>query len=460
VDQLRGVARWRPQRPPTAAWITVLVVAGLAVLAGCVYVLPQVLVPDRSATSLAAVPDAAKRLELEDARLKQRNDVRTTLLQGLAGAVVAVGLSLTWRQIRVNQEGQITERFNKAIDHLGSDKLDLRLGGIYALERIAKNSNDDRDTIAEILTAFVRQRSPWPPSQPGQYRDDFPIDHQPELRTRAADIQAVLTVLGRGGLTRQGAMRLDLAEVDLRKAALRGAHLERVDLSRAHLERAFLIGAHLEGANLYGAHLEGNLRGAQLQGASLLRAHLEGADLRGAHLEGAQLITAQLEGANLYGAQLEGAILSGAHLERANLYKAHLEGADLSRAQLQGANLHDAHLEGLNLSETHLGDADLRGAHLEGANLFRADLEAADLRGARLGGADLSGARLGGADLRGAQLQRAHLLGAHLEGAIADTGTAWPDDFDTAAKGIAIREGSPGATRDTKLRGTPDTPPP
>jgi hypothetical protein len=156
-------------------WVAVLVVVGLVVLAGCVYVLPRLLVPERSAASLAAVDDAAKRLELEDARLKQRNDVRTTLLQGLAGAVVAVGLSLTWRQIRVNQEGQITERFNKAIDHLGSDKVDVRLGGIYALERIAKNSEDDRDTIAEVLTAFVRQHSPWPPSsQPGRSGADLP----------------------------------------------------------------------------------------------------------------------------------------------------------------------------------------------------------------------------------------------------------------------------------------------
>jgi hypothetical protein len=86
-------------------WVALLVVGGLVVLAGCIYVLPQVLVPDRSAASLAAVPDRAKRLELEAARLKQRNHVRATLLQGLAGAVVAVGLSLTWRQIRVNQEG-------------------------------------------------------------------------------------------------------------------------------------------------------------------------------------------------------------------------------------------------------------------------------------------------------------------------------------------------------------------
>jgi Pentapeptide repeats (8 copies) len=317
VDRLRRIARWQPQRP-AAMWVALLVVAGLAVLAGCVYVLPRVLVPDRSAASLAAVADAAKRLELEDARLKQRNDVRTTLLQGLAGAVVAVGLSLTWRQIRVNQEGQITERFNKAIDHLGNDKLDLRLGGIYALERIAKNSDDDRDTIAEVLTAFVRQRSPWPPSQPGQYRADFPIDRQPELRTRAADIQAAMTVLGRGGFTRQGALRLDLADVDVRKVALPGAHLEGANL----------WGAHLEGANLWGAHLDSaGLANAHLDSAVLLGAHLDDANLGGAHLAGASLNLAYLGRANLGGAHLAGADLKDAHLDGANLDFAHLDGA-------------------------------------------------------------------------------------------------------------------------------------
>jgi hypothetical protein len=278
-------------------WVALLVGGGLAVLAGCIYVLPQVLVPDRSAASLAAVTDPAKRLELEDARLKQRNDVRTTLLQGLAGAVVAVGLTLTWRQIRVNQEGQITERFSKAIDHLGSDKLDLRLGGIYALERIAKNSDDDRDTIAEVLTAFVRQRSPWPPSQPGQYRYDVPLLDLPELRERAVDIQAVLTVLGRGGFARQGAPWLDLAGVDLQNA----------DLGRAHLEGAFLRGAILQGAFLRGAHLQG----AFLHGARLDDAYLSGAHLEGASLFGAVLFGANLEGAVLFGASLEGAHLKG-----------------------------------------------------------------------------------------------------------------------------------------------------
>jgi uncharacterized protein YjbI with pentapeptide repeats len=389
--------------------VALLVIGSFAVLAGCIYALPQVLVPDRSPASLAAIADAAKRLELEDARLKQRNDVRTTLLQGLAGAVVAVGLSLTWRQIRVNQEGQITERFNKAIDHLGSDKLDLRLGGIYALERIAKNSDDDRDTIAEILTAFVRQRSPWPPSQPGQYRDDFPIHKQPGLRTRAADIQASLTVLGRGGFTRQGTLRLDLVGVDLRKAVLYDAHLEGANLGNAHLE----------GANLGRAHLEG---------AFLGRAHLEGAYLRDVHLKDADLTRANLKGANLHGAELQDA----------NFRHADLKSATFVNADLKGANLRNADLKG----------ADLRGAGLEGADLDSADLQRADLRGARISHANLSGAALEGAKLSGARLSGTNLGEALIEGAVADSSTEWPEDFDATSNGIkviALEAGEPGA---------------
>jgi hypothetical protein len=65
-------------------------------------------------------------------RLKAENDARTTLLQGIAGLVLVVGAGATWQQLQINREGQITERFNKAIDHLGErgdDRIDVRLGG-------------------------------------------------------------------------------------------------------------------------------------------------------------------------------------------------------------------------------------------------------------------------------------------------------------------------------------------
>src|SRR6266498_432858 len=219
--------------------------------------------------------------------LKAQNAVRTTLLQGLGGVVLLVGAYFTYRQVRIGleqlelarqqaqrsdervreqlqiaQQGQITERFTRAIDQLGHTQLDVRLGGIYALERIARDSSADRATIGEVLTAFVRSHAPWPPRLPGQYVGAAPIDQVPELQVQAADVQACLTVLGRGGFASppeghgdplspyapHAVDQLDLHAVDLRHANLWGAHLEGADLSGADLEGANLLNVDLEGA--------------------------------------------------------------------------------------------------------------------------------------------------------------------------------------------------------------------
>jgi hypothetical protein len=229
-------------------------IVGVAVLLWLVLLAPKLLVPARSNASLADVPDPGKRHELQDARLKLQNDVRTTLLQGLGGVAVLVGAFFTWRQLQHNiqssreehdleRQGQITERFTRAIDQLGNDKgqLDVTLGGIYALERIAKDSSADRATIAEILTAYVRGHAPWPPRTPGQLPEGTPLDQLPSLQERGPDIQAAMTVLSR-------MLPDDRDRPDVRRTG--------PDLGRTDLRRVELIDAHLEGANLWHAHLE------------------------------------------------------------------------------------------------------------------------------------------------------------------------------------------------------------
>jgi hypothetical protein len=129
----RSRRRW-----PAVGWV--LAAAGvLAVLLAVVFVVPRLLYPPLPASRFADVaPD--KRIELETNRLKLQNDARATLLQALAGGVLLLGAYLTWRQLRVTREGQITDRYTKAVEQLGSEHLDVRLGGIYALERIARDS--------------------------------------------------------------------------------------------------------------------------------------------------------------------------------------------------------------------------------------------------------------------------------------------------------------------------------
>ena len=325
-----------PRTVGRARWVAAAVL-GAAFVLWLVLFAPRLLVPAASQTSLRDVTDAAKRHELQDSRLKLQNDVRTTLLQGLGGLAVAVGAFFTYRQVQtsrrqlehsiessreqheLDRQGQVTERFTRAIDQLGNEhgQLDVVLGGIYSLERIARDSPDDRRTIAEVLTAYIRRHAPWrPPSKPGQPETDTPLDKPPASRALALDIQAAIMVLGRAGFTVQEADwegdwrdRLILSGVDLRGAHLVLAHLENADLIRAHLERAVLTDAHLKGAVLCNAHLEKALLfGAHLESAFLVEAHLRGADLRSAHLQGALLMGADLDGAKLDDAHLEGAI--------------------------------------------------------------------------------------------------------------------------------------------------------
>jgi hypothetical protein len=236
-----------------------------------------------------------------------RNGIRQTFVQALGllggllgGGALLLGLFYTARTVRtaqqtlwvnqetlrITQEGQITERFTRAIEHLGDTRLTVRLGGIYALERIARDSPGDHWPIMEVLTTYVRDNAPWPP------KNNQPSSSPEPFQKLATDIQAILTVLGRRTRSsdRERENELDLAKTDLRRVRLAHAHLESANLRDAHLEGAYLLNAHLEGASLIGTYLENAiLAGAHLEGASLYHARLEDADLTGAHLEGADL---------------------------------------------------------------------------------------------------------------------------------------------------------------------------
>ncbi len=255
--------------------------------------------------------------------------------QVAASLIVAPVLMLTWywrtlargEELRIALESQVTDRFVAAVTLLSeAGKEAAQIGGIYALERIAVDSERDLESVIDTLAAFVD-------ASVGTDDDD----NLPRPKQIAVD------VLGRLGVRNVKRRGKDLRGARLQYADLHGAHLEDHDLTGAHLTGASLNGAYLNRAHLNGAHLNG----AHLNGTRLNMAHLNGAHLIGAHLIGAPLNWAHLMGANLTGANLTGAHLTGAHLTGANLHKANLTGANLTAANLSGA----AHLNGANLTD-------------------------------------------------------------------------------------------------------------
>jgi hypothetical protein len=184
---------------------------------------------------------------------------------------------------------QATERFARALDQLGSEQLEVRLGGIFGLERIAARGagpvadgepgpgglrgaespaavawwpSQDRVQVFEVLSAYVRTTSRRPPVGP-------PTGST--LASRQPDVQAAVTVLARrtvaagdppldlSGSLLAGAQlgRARLARANLRGADLRGAELGDAELAGAHLDQALLCGARLQAADLGGASLAG-----------------------------------------------------------------------------------------------------------------------------------------------------------------------------------------------------------
>jgi pentapeptide repeat protein len=307
---------------PSLGW-TLAALAVVAVLLGVVLVGPRLLYPPLTDRELdrQGVTGGKDRIELKREQGQLQNDARTTLLQALAGGALLLGAYFTWRQVQTGrqqvhlaEQGQITERFTRAIDQLGSDHLDVRLGGIYALERIAHDSPNDRATIGEVLTAYIRGHAPWPPRLEDQPPIEAAIETVAFLRLRAPDVQAALTVLGRGHFADPDpdAPQLDLADTDLRRSYLSRADLRRARLYGADLRRVRFDDTDLRGATLTRAYLqEANLPGAKLQDAVLHHADLRDADLTDANLAGADLRHANLQGTKLDGVDLRGARLDG-----------------------------------------------------------------------------------------------------------------------------------------------------
>ncbi len=298
-------------------------------------------------------------------RIDAVNSARATLLQAATGLVVVGGLVFTGaglvytartldvstRTLDATREGQVTDRYTKAVEQLGSSKIDVRLGGIYALQRLTLDSARDKNTIIAILIAYVRVHAQ--PSKSERIEGQAMVDVAAALNV-ISRLDPPVKSLG----PPEQSYTFNLAKADLHGLNLAEANLSRADLRDANLSGVTLFEADMRGATLFKA----DLRDANLTGAYLI-----GADLREADLREAGLTTAHLRSMGLFG--------------RTYLSGANLSGANLSDTDLSGTILSHANLSSTDLSGTILTDADLSGADLTGADLTGADLTGADLTG-------------------------------------------------------------------------------
>ncbi|WP_417727936.1 pentapeptide repeat-containing protein [Roseovarius sp.] len=290
----------------------------------------------------------------------------TTVLGAMIALPITINrLILTRRQTDTVEQGHITDRINKAVEGLGAQKtvkrqrrrqngrlayamgdnnepdyskpimeeitqsnLEVRIGAIYALERISQDSARDHIQIMEILCAYIRQNAgredvPLPEGEPTP--EEWRAWSSQGLEYPRLDVDVALKVIERRG---EDGKRLEKDRDEPYRLGLERACLRKIELSRRDLTNADLEEAQFQGANL---------RFAKLCGVNLALAELQGADLRHADLRGADLSFANLDGARLDRARFD-------------------HETDLNQAKLRGATLRFANYASIRQLTDHLKD--------------------------------------------------------------------------------------------------------
>lgn len=276
------------------------------------------------------------------------------VLGGILGALGAyIRVFATERQTTAQEQGLITERINKAVENLGATRsikrqrlrdtgkrayehgedgeanvskpiyeeitepnIEVRIGAIYALERIAKDSLRDHIQIMEIICAYIRINHPAKKLVPPPDEIERPLP--------ALDLAAAISVVGRRPsrnkkLERQSAFRLDLRGTDLSGVAIKHADFDGAIFSNCNLVGAVfdlcsLRGIRLDGAMLdFSSFFDCDMTGARLDHATMSKTP-------GAWLSGWPFIRTKCTGMVLCGANVRGLRNIGDNTNSTNIF--------------------------------------------------------------------------------------------------------------------------------------------
>lgn len=220
------------------------------------------------------------------------------VLAGLIALPLAIWRGLVAeKQANAAQQSLRNERYQKGAEMLGGEELSVRMGGIYALQRLADEHPEEYHVqIMRLFCAFVRY-----PTRDDLYDDDIQVRHVPPFQRE--DVVTVLRAIGKRD--------------EARKAHEKNVKY-RLDLSTANISRLLLFKVNLSGASCIGTQfVKTVLEQANLSEAILELAFLEKTSLRDANLSGTRLhsvtglIQSQLDQARAYPdnpPKLEGAL--------------------------------------------------------------------------------------------------------------------------------------------------------
>ncbi|MDN2579919.1 pentapeptide repeat-containing protein [Aquibium sp. ELW1220] len=379
-----------------------------------------------------------------------------TALAGLVAAPLAlIRVFTTERQTVAAEQGLITDRINKAVEGLGAEKtvkrvietpryrkgadggwlrdavgrlvvekgpdgadlvdretvertvpnLEVRIGSIYALERIAQDSLRDHIQIMEILCAYIRENAPASrainlPDVPRSstlerlYNDNL---HQWRERCRSIlatagedggpirprqDIQVALTVIGRRGERQRGI-----------------EHSSENHIVKQYLDQLDNVNYNIVGGEIYSNSYDIHRRWRDEQFGYRL-------DLSRVNLQGANLRRGNFDKINLSESRMEGVMAHGASFCFSLLQKSRFDFSNLSNATIRNAIAADANFNSTYGENTDFSNSSFNRASLFDFQAYFCNFKSADFRKSNLSSSNFDGSDLTMSDLCSASLSK------------------------------------------------------
>jgi uncharacterized protein YjbI with pentapeptide repeats len=341
---------------------------------------------------------AQRNFEVEKERFRMEDDARKTLAQIIGGVLVLLGLVVTYNTYRVgvqkqdlDRDSQVTDRFSKAITHLGDDKIAIRIGGLFELERIAKDSPRDASTTKQVIYAYLHDKfsnvqnlspdsiSPRPTAPETTNETNVPQQKSNGLAiakfNTPIEVQTILNIIQNllGESERLDLRHLDLSGKSLANGKYALANFQNTNISNSNLFASDFTSADFRSASLRGAstdiseHVELGKSIVGLVVPEKLRTIFSNATFFEADLSEADLSLGKFVGTKLRSCKLNKTILYKTDLTDADLFRAEANQLDLRQADLTRTNFANAQLRGAVFGSTKFQSTVFSGADLTDA---------------------------------------------------------------------------------------------
>ena len=295
---------------------------------------------------------------LRSDELKRQNDIaiKTNKITEEQNVITNRQNDIANRQAHTAEQESITERINKAVDKLakthtgGKPALEARLGTLYDLERIAKDSERDHGQILEMLCSYIQLNSP--------ITDAIKKMSPTTKRTPRKDIQTALTIIGRhdswlkdkNQLKTEDAQRERGRMIDLSNCDLWGVRIFDANLSHAKFHNAILNDAYIYNINMSGT----DFNGADMVGTWIDRSNLKRAGFNNANMFHIFIVNrTNLERSHFHNTNISNAMISSADLHNSMFTNTNLTKAEIKYSNLDEVIFRKTRLKGVNLTESY-----------------------------------------------------------------------------------------------------------